>query len=161
MSYIVLTIIFAILIFPGVFLVLIPLMPAFSYMFVMSLLFGLIDHFANLTMWEFVVLSSFFFLSLIIDYSAGVLGAKYSGASGRSILYGIVGLILGTIALPPWGGIPGMFFATFFSELLLNKKKAAALRAAAGSVFGAITGVLFNFVLAVTFWVLFIVFVVF
>ncbi len=161
MSHLTLTFVFSILILPGILLVLIPLMPAFSYMFVMVVLFGIIDHFANLTIGEFTVLTLIFLLSLIIDYSAGVLGAKFSGASGKSILYGIVGLVLGTIVLPPWGGIPGMFFAVFFSELFLNKEKVAALRAATGSIFGAITGVLFNFVLTVIFWILFILFAIF
>ena len=154
MSHFALTIIFAILLFPAVFLVLIPMMPAMSYMFGMTLVYGIVDHFEHLEGWELGLLAGIFCLSLLVDYSAGILGAKYAGASKQSIIWGFVGLILGSILMPPFGGIAGLFLAVFIKEIFLNKSKAAALRAAAGSLAGAITGVILNLALAFTFFIL-------
>ncbi len=158
MSHLTLTIAFAAMLFPAIFLVFIPMMPVMTYMLGMSLLYGVIDRFAHLEAWEFCVLAVIFFLSIVVDYSAGVLGAKYAGASKRSMVAGIVGLIVGSIILPPFGGLPALFITVFISELWHEKGKAAALRAAAGSLAGTIAGVLLNLFLALTFFTLFLIF---
>ncbi|MBI2475933.1 MAG: DUF456 domain-containing protein [Candidatus Taylorbacteria bacterium] len=158
MSHITLTILFSLLLLPAVFLALIPMMPAMSYMFAVALLYGLIDGFGHLAFSEFTVLAVIFCLSLLVDYSAGILGAKYAGASKQSIIWGFVGLIIGSVLFPPFGGIPGLFIAVFLAEILLNKNKVAAWKAATGSLLGAITGLALNLFLALAFFVLFIVF---
>ena len=161
MSHLALTILFLALLFPAIFLVFIPMMPVMTYMFGMSLLYGIIDAFTHLEIWELVVLALIFFLSLVVDYSAGVLGAKYAGASKRSMLLGIAGLILGSIIMPPFGGLPGLFIAVFVSELMFEKGKAATLRAAAGSFAGAVAGIFVNWFIALAFLALFVIFTLF
>ncbi len=158
MSHFALTILFALLLFPAVFLVFIPMMPAMSYLFAMSVLYGVLDHFEHLQGWELGLLAGIFCLSLLVDYSAGILGAKYAGASKQSIMWGFVGLVIGSILFPPFGGILGLFLSVFVAELFYDKSHAAALRAAAGSLAGAITGVFLNLVLALSFFILFMVF---
>lgn len=158
MSHLFLTVIFSILLFPAIFLVFIPMMPVMTYMLGMSLLYGVVDTFTHLELWELSVLVLIFLLSVVTDYSAGVLGAKYAGASKHSIIAGIIGMILGSIVLPPFGGLPALFIAVFVSELMHKKEKAAALRAAAGSLAGTLAGVFLNLLLALAFFVLFLVF---
>ncbi|MES2087434.1 MAG: DUF456 domain-containing protein [Patescibacteria group bacterium] len=158
MSHLVLTVVFTILLFPAIFMVLIPMMPAMTYLFGMAAVYGLVDRFEHLQLGELAVLAGIFCISLIVDWFAGVLGAKYFGASKKSILWGCLGILFGSILFPPFGGIPGLFLAVFISELLLNKSNAAAWKAAAGSLVGALSGVAINLILAVTFFVLFIIF---
>ena len=158
MTHLALTIIFAVLLFPAIFLTLVPMLPVMPYMFVMAALYGIIDHFDHLNWWKLMILAGIFLASLAVDYSAGILGAKYAGASKKSLFYGIIGLIAGSILFPPFGGLPGLFLTVFVSELFLDKEHAAALRAAAGSVLGAFTGIIINLVLALSFFILFIFF---
>jgi len=161
MTHLAITIIFTVLLAPAIFAVLIPMMPAMSYMFIMALLYGLIDKFQGLQAGEIGILAIIFGLSLLVDYSAGILGAKYAGASKKSIMYGFWGLIVGSLAFPPFGGLPGLFLGVFISEINLNKGGAAAWKAAASSIAGAITGMLLNLALALTFFTLFIIFAFF
>lgn len=161
MSHLVLTIIFVILLFPGIFLVLIPLLPVMSYMFAVALIYGLIDSFEHLKLWEFAFLGLLFYLSIMVDYSAGILGAKYAGASRKSMWWGLGGLIVGSILFPPFGGIPGLFLSVFACETYLLKTSKQALKSALGSVAGAVTGVALNLLLAISFFVFFIIFSIF
>lgn len=160
MSHLALTIIFAIFMFPAVLSVLIPMMPAMSYLFVMSLVYGLVDNFQHLQAREVGILGIIFVLSLIVDYSAGILGAKYAGAEKWSVINGFIGLIVGTLLFPPFGGLPMLFLTVFVSEIFLNKSRNDALKAAGGSFAGAVTGVLFNLLLAFIFFLLFVIFAV-
>ncbi len=159
MSHLALTIIFSILLLPAIFLTVLPMVPAISYMFFVSLLYGLIDGFNNLSFGEVGILGIIFALSLVVDYSAGVLGAKYAGAAKKSLLYGIIGLVIGTILFPPFGGIPGLFLGVLVSEIFLNKETRKALKSAVGSLAGTLAGVFVNFILAVILFISFIFFV--
>lgn len=158
MSHPVLTIIFGLLLFPAIFLVFIPMLPAFLYMFAVAFLYGILDGFVHLQAGEIGMLAGIFCLSVLVDYSAGALGAKYGGASKKSIVYGFVGLLLGSVLFPPFGGLPGLFFGVFITELFfLRKSRAAAWKAAAGSFLGSMAGVVFNVILALCFFTLFLV----
>lgn len=160
MSHTILTIIFGLLLFPAVFMVLIPMMPAMSYMFGVTVLYGLIDRFEHLQFSELGILTGILVASLIIDWFAGVLGAKYAGASRKSLWYGFIGVIIGSLLFPPFGGIPGLFLAVFVTELSLNSSSASAVKAATGSLLGALSGVVVNMVLALVFFILFLVFAI-
>lgn len=161
MTHLTITIIFAVLLFPAIFLTLIPMLPVLPYMFVMSLLYGIIDHFEYLSWWRLGILFGIFCLSVIVDYSAGILGAKYAGASKQSLLYGMIGLIAGSILFPPFGGLPGLFLTVFVSELFLDKERVAAFRVATGSLIGTAVGITINFALAILFFGLFFYFSIF
>lgn len=125
----------------------------------MTMLYGLIENFKYLTGSELAVLAVIFCLSVVVDYTAGIIGAKYGGASKKSILYGIFGVIVGSILFPPFGGLPGLFIAVFVCELFLNKTRSQAFKAAKGSLLGVFTGIALNFVLALTFFSLFVFFI--
>ncbi|MEK7575181.1 MAG: DUF456 domain-containing protein, partial [Patescibacteria group bacterium] len=133
-----LTIIFTVMLFPAVLAVLIPIFPAITYMFIVALIYGIFDAFQHLQAGEIGILGIIFVLSHLVDYSAGVLGAKYAGAEKQSIINGFIGLIVGSILFPPLGGLPTLFLVIFVSEIFLNKSRAAALKAAAGSFAGGV-----------------------
>lgn len=154
-------IIFSILIFGGIFTTLAPMMPGIPLMFLLAAIFGLLGDFGTLTFGELGMLGAILLVSITIDYSAGILGAKFSGAAWRSIAAGIVGGIIGFLLFPPLGAFLGLFFGIIFAEMMRHGNGVHAVKAATGYILGAATGVILNFLLAILFFSLFIAFVFF
>ena len=152
---------FSVLIFIGILMVFVPMLPALFYMFVMAIIFSIINGFAIITPWQLLILGGILLLGFINDMFSGILGAKWSGASRKSMVYGFIGLIVGVIILPPFGGIAGLFAGVLIAELILGKTKEIAFKAATGSLIGVITGMIINLILALTFFVLFLIFIIF
>jgi uncharacterized protein YqgC (DUF456 family) len=161
MPPILLKIIFIVLMLPGVFMVFIPMIPGIPYMFAVAALFGFIDGFQNLTPLNLGILGGILIASIFIDYFAGILGAKYGGASKKGIFCGFLGLIIGLILFPPFGGFLGLFAGVLAAEFIAYKDKKRALKAATGSFLGSVSGVFINTCLAVVFFILFIIFTIF
>src|SRR3990172_4351405 len=152
-------IITSIILAPMVFLVFIPALPVIPFMFILALLYGFIDKFTRLGINEFLILGSFVVVSIIVDYSAGILGAKYGGAGRDSLIFGFLGAVVGTFLIPPFGGLIGLFAGVLLAELVSFRDHKKAFKAASYSVIGSLTGILINFILAITFYILFLVFV--
>lgn len=149
---------FSILMLPGIAGVLLPFVPGIPYMFLVSLLYGFADRFTHLAGQDVLILAVILIVSIIVDYSAGVIGAKYGGANWRSLGIGLLGFIVGIFVFPPLGGIIGLFVGIVIAEIAQRKTRQHALRAATASLVGSLTGALVNFVLAVAFLICFIVF---
>jgi uncharacterized protein len=136
---------------PGIAMAFIPMLPALSYMFVVALVFAIFDGFATLTSNELLILFGFVAISFIIDHSAGLLGAKYGGAHAKSLLWGILGSLIGTFTFPPVGTFIGLFVAVFIAEMYYKKNHGGALKAAGGALIGTVIGVIVNIILAIAF----------
>lgn len=150
--------IFALLMLPGLAGVLLPVVPGIPLMFVVALVFGFVDQWEHLLLWELGVLVGIVLLSVLVDYLAGLIGARYGGASRRAILWGLVGLAIGLLVFPPFGGLIGLFVGVLVAELVGGRDQLQALRAAAGSLLGSIAGILGNVLLGMVFLGLFILF---
>lgn len=159
MNELVLAIIFFLVMLPGIAGVILPVVPGIPYMFAIAVVYGLITHFARLSGADLAWLGALAVVSLALDYSSGLLGAKLGGASKRSLGYGALGLILGTIILPPIGGFAGLFLAVMLSELVNHQSQEKAMKAATGSLLGSLSGVVLNLLVAILFMILFWVFV--
>ncbi len=160
MTNLIVPIIFCVLLVPGIFFAFIPFIPALSYMLVVSLVYGAIDGFVSITAYEFLVLAGIAILSVVVDWGAGALGARYGGARMKSIGWGILGSILGVIIFPPFGGILGLFLAVLISEMRYrpDNQKDGALVAAGGALLGSTLGMAVNAILATVFFACFIFF---
>lgn len=154
-----LIIIAAILMIPGIIAIAF-MLPGIPYLFIVALIYGFIDHFARLSLKELLALGIIAVFSVIIDQLAGILGAHYGGARGKTFLYAIAGAIIGTLVLPPFGGFIGLFAGILIGELARKRTHAQAVKAATIGVIGTITGIAINIVLAVIFLTLFLVFVI-
>jgi uncharacterized protein YqgC (DUF456 family) len=157
MTYIIIASICAVLFLPIVFLTLIPVMPAIPLLFILTMLFGVATKFTTLPWWAIMIFTIIFVLSILIDYGAGILGARFGRASRRSMIWGFVGIILGTLLLPPFGGIAGLFLGVLISELTQRRLKEEAFRSASFALVGAVIGIVLNFLLALTYYILFLV----
>ena len=161
MSHIVSVILFSVLLIPGAFMALVPMFPTFWYLIGMAAVFGALDGFTHLTTGNFLVLAGIFLLSIVVEWSAGFLGAKFGGAGWKSILWGAGGALIGLLLLPPFGAIPGLFLGVLGGELYRKQDGVSAFRAAGGALLGTLSGIILNTVLAAAFVVLFIIFAVF
>ena len=143
---------------PGLAGVVLPVLPGIPLMFVVALVFGYADGFQHLRVIELLGLLLLVLLSVGVDYFSGLLGARYGGASRWAMAAGFAGFLLGTVLLPPFGGIIGMFVAVILAEIAQRRDHRQAFRSAAGSVLGTVAGIGISLVIALLFIVLFIVF---
>jgi uncharacterized protein len=148
--------VFSLLLIPGIFLVFIPGFPALLYMLIVAVIFGFVDHFINLTVFNLLVLSLLFVAAFVVDSLSGLVGARYGGASRKAMLWGIIGAIGGTFVLPPFGGLLGLFVGVLVAEVSSRKSHKDALTAAGSSVMGALAGMAINSGIALLFLVLFV-----
>lgn len=144
----VLTLVFMV---PGIAMALVPMLPALTYMFVVALIYAIIDGFHTLTSTELLILFGFVAISFVIDHSAGLIGAKYGGAHTKSLAWGMLGSIIGTFTFPPLGTFIGLFLAILIAEIRYNKPHDKAFKAAGSALLGTMFGVGANVVLAITF----------
>lgn len=134
--------------------------PGLLYMLAISIVFGFMDKFEHIQYWEIGVLLAITLVGIIVSYLSGILGAKYGGAAQKSLFLGIIGMIIGTVLLPPFGGLIGVFIGILASEILLRNDQRKALRAATGGLVGSIAGMFMDLVLSVTFLFIFVIFAI-
>jgi hypothetical protein len=159
MSYVIFLVVASILMLVGIPLVFTPF-PSLLFMMVVAVGFGFVDNFTHLSGGELGILAGVFALSILVDQLSGILGARYSGASAKSIFYGMIGMILGTIILPPFGGMVGLFVAVVLSEYKNHQDHSRALKAGAGSFIGMLAGKIACAVIGLIFLIMFIVFAI-
>jgi uncharacterized protein YqgC (DUF456 family) len=161
MPYILLVTLFSLALLPGIFLSLVPGIPGILYMLAVAIGFGFVDHFAHLSGLDIGILSAVVALALLVDFVSGIAGAKWGGAHWSSILWGIVGLVLGSlfIPVPIFGSIIGMFLGVLASEFYRTKDVRLANKAAVGSFIGWLVGTGIKVIASIVFMVAFIVLV--
>lgn len=142
----------------GVAGIFVPAIPGVPMMLLLAVFFGFIDRWQHLTPVNLLVLLIIATASLAVDNLSGILGAKYGGASGKSMLWGMLGMLLGLAMMPPFGGLLGLFLAVLISEYIYHQRGAKAIKAAAGSFIGTVAGMIINLILSIIFILLFIVF---
>lgn len=132
--------------------VVIPALPGIPLMFLSTLLFNL--YLKTFDVSALVVLGVITALSVMIDYFSGVLVSKYFGANSKAVLLGFIGFLFGTLLLPPFGGLAGLFLGILIGELIIHKEHKKAIKVATGGLLGTLTGIVANLLLAITFLVL-------
>ena len=156
MTHITLVALFGLLLIPGLAMTLVPMLPAFWYLFGVSVVFGILDGFMHLSAPNLAMLGGLFLISMAVDWSAGLLGAKFGGAAWKSLLYGMAGSFVGLALIPPFGVFAGLFVGVCLGELLRKRNSSQSIKAATGALIGSIAGVAINALLALIFVALFV-----
>lgn len=152
-----LEIIFIMLLFLGLLLTCIPTLPGVPIMFGTVFVYALFDNFTHLQAWHLAIFGALALLSIVIDYSSGLIGAKLGGANKTSLLFGLLGLFIGLLAFPPFGAFLGLFVGVFIAELVQFKDKQRALKAASYSLATTVAGALANIALAIGMFIAFLI----
>lgn len=158
MPYFVLVIIFSILLLPGIIGAILPIVPSVPWMFIVALIFGIIDRFAHLHWWELLILGVLALTSIISDNFSGLVGARGTGASRWGLLGGFLGGLIGLFFFPPWGAIIGMIIGVVVLEILASHDHQKAARSASGVILGNLANIIINLILCFVFIALFILF---
>jgi len=160
MPYYILVIIFSILLLPGLIGAIIPFFPSVPWMFVVALIFSIIDRFEHIHWWGLLILGLLAIISLISDNLSGLVGAKGTGASKWGLIGGLVGGLVGLLFFPPFGAIIGMIIGVIVLEIIYSKNNKKAFRSASGVIIGNLANIIINLILCILFIVLFILFTV-
>ena len=145
-----------ILIIAGIAGLVLPALPGAPVLFAGLLLAAWIENFTYVGVKTLVVLGVMAVLSYIIDFLAGVLGAKRFGASPRALWGATLGALVGIfLGLP--GVLLGPFVGAAIGELTMLHTLTQAGRAGLGATLGLMFGVAAKLALAFSMLGLFIV----
>jgi len=158
MTHLFLVILFGFLMLPGLAMTFVPMLPAFWYLLAVAAVFGVIEGFSYFTLHNLGILAGIVVLSALVDWSAGLLGAKFGGAAWGSLLFGIAGSLIGFVIFPPLGVFPGLFIGVLAGELSRKRNGEQAVHAATGALIGSFVGITINTMLALAFLALFLIF---
>lgn len=131
------------------------------FLLLISTLFAFVNGFTLLSPKELLILALIYLVSFTVDVLSGVLGAKYGGASLRSVGFGILGAVVGMLIIPPFGGIAGLFLGVLLSEYSAKGNHRHAFKASSYGVLGIVAGLFINVLLAIVFLAAFITMVFF
>jgi len=120
----------------GLVLLIIPIFPGITVIWVAALLYGFVAGFDTLGIIVLVVIT----LGMIAGISADNLlmgaGARQGGASWLTIIVALIAGIVGTVLFPPIGGFIAIPIAIFLLELLRVRDWRGAWRATKGLALG-------------------------
>jgi uncharacterized protein len=120
----------------GLFGSLIPFVPGPLIIWLAGLGYGIIAGFGSLGWWMFGLMTLFMVAGSLIDNLLMGVGAKQGGASWISIGVGLVAGVLGTLLLPPWGGLVAAPLAVYVYEVYRQGSHAGAIQAIKGMAAG-------------------------
>lgn len=120
----------------GLVLLIVPIFPGITVIWVAALLYGIVTGFDTLGIVIIVLIT----LGMVAGISADNLlmgaGARRGGASWLTIIVALIAGIAGTVLFPPIGGLIAIPIAIFLIELLRNREWRSAWRATRGVALG-------------------------
>jgi len=120
----------------GLFGLLVPLFPGTVVMWLAALGYGVVSGFSTLGIILFVIITLLMLLGTVVDNILVGAGARQGGASWTTIAVGLIAGVLGTLIIPPLGGL----IAAPLAVLLLEYQRTGDMRQAWASLRGMATG---------------------
>ena len=137
------------LILAGIAGTVIPVLPGVPLVFAGMLLAAWADHFQHIGAFTLTILGVLCVFALLIDFAAGLLGAKRVGASTRALWGATFGTLIGLFF-----GLPGLLLGPFLGaalgELSAGRELAHATRVGVGTWLGLLFGTLAKIALCFT-----------
>jgi uncharacterized protein len=121
----------------GVVGLVLPAVPGIALVFLGAVAIAAADEFTRVGPWTLAVIALLAIAASVLDYLAGVLGAKKFGASRWGVAGAMLGLVLG---LPL--GLPGLVFGPAVGAVALELLRDPDARRAGRAGFGTLVGLL-------------------
>ena len=153
-------IIVILLMLPGLVGIVLPIFPGLPYIWLVALAYGWFTGFTTITLAQIGWLALFPLVGFFIDYLAGVVGIRLAGGSLKVLCWGTLGMVLGTLLLPPFGGLFGLGISVFIAEIVNKRRPIQATTTSLSAIFGQATGMAINLVVGIVMIGLFIAFII-
>ncbi|PKM79782.1 MAG: DUF456 domain-containing protein [Firmicutes bacterium HGW-Firmicutes-14] len=127
-----------------------PVLPGTPLIFLAALGYGFYEGFNKITPLILLIMFMLTVLTLLIDYFAGVVGAKKFGATGYGIWGAFLGGILGVIFFSIPGLTLGPLAGAVTGELVKGRNLSDAVRSGLGTVIGIAGGSIFKVTVALS-----------
>jgi len=114
-----------------------PAVPGIALVFLGAVAIAAADEFTRVGPWTLALIALLAIAASVLDYLAGVLGAKKFGASRWGVAGALLGLVLG---LPL--GLPGLVFGPAAGAVVLELLRDPDARRAGRAGFGTLVGLL-------------------
>ena len=138
--------IFALVVFTLLYLVslagiILPVLPGVPVAAVGALLAGWMTGFESLGVASILWVAALAVLSGVLDYVAGVVGAKRFGASRAGVWGSVIGSLVGVIWFPPFGFLLGALLGALLAEVINRRTLQDSVRSGVGALLGTLGGV--------------------
>ncbi len=137
----------------------VPFIPGVPLIFIAITTYGWYEGFHTLNAKYIAVMATLTILSILVEYLASTLGAKYFGSSKYGIYGAIIGTLLGLFIFPPAGLLFGPWIGAIVGELIAGKDFPNAFRTGIGSIVGLFSGIVFSLILAIIMFISFLIIV--
>ena len=125
-----------------------PVLPGIPLIFLAILGYGWFEGFNLVGVHYIAIIGTLTLLSLLVDYIAGVWGAKRAGSSKLGMFGAALGIIIGMF-FGPIGILVGPLVGAFAGEYLVLQNVSQAINVAAGTVVGIFAGIAFKVLLGI------------
>jgi hypothetical protein len=132
----------------GVIGTVVPIIPGTILIFVSALVYALIDGFQTVGWPTLLVLGVLTVLATSADIWASSIGAKMGGASGWSVVVGMVAALVGFVVFNLLGAILGAVLGVLLTEVVRVGDWRQALKAGSGWAIGWVLSTVFQLVTA-------------
>lgn len=123
-----------------------PVVPGIPLIFFAILGYGWFEGFNVISVKYVAIMGALTLLSVLVDYVAGVWGAKKAGSSKSGMFGAMLGIIVG-IFFGPVGILVGPWLGAFAGEYLVLQDVNQAINVATGTVIGIFAGIAFKVLL--------------
>ena len=146
--------IFALTVFTLLYLVslagiILPVLPGVPVAAVGALLAGWMTGFEELGAASILWVVGLAVLSQVLDYVAGVVGAKRFGASRAGVWGSVIGSLVGVIWFPPFGFLLGALVGAVVAEIVNRRTLQDSVRSGVGALLGTLGGVVAKFFIVI------------
>ena len=128
----------------------VPILPGAVLILVGAFLYALVEGFQAVGWPTLVVLGVLAFLSTTADLWASSVGAKMGGASGWSVVLGLLGGLVGLVFFSLPGAILGALVAVVLTEILRQDDWRQAFKAGTGWIVGWLLSTILQVAIGVT-----------
>lgn len=120
--------------------VIMPFVPGLPLIYISYVLYGFLSGWEKITLTTIVIFGIITIGTILLDISAGAIGAKKYGASKSGFWGAVLGGLFGSVAFSFPGLFLGPIIGAFIGELIDGKPHPLAARATWGAFLGLVTG---------------------